>query len=241
MADFRSHITVSSIAGAAFGFAGYRMGVPVETAILAGGLCSISGMLPDLDSDSGVPLREAVGFASALVPMLMVDRLHRMGLNFEYMVIVSAGIYLFIRFVVAEIFRRFTVHRGMWHSVPAALSIGMFSFLVCSSEDVSIRLFKTLAVVLGFMSHLLLDEVWSVDFKKGRSQFKRSFGTALKFWGNNPRANIASYAILIVLGFLVYSDEGFMARYGYTRHDVPHTTIQLIHRLRQSVEYPDTQ
>ena len=81
MADFKTHITVSTICGAIYGIAGYRSGVPWETCAIAGGLCSVSGMLPDLDSDSGVPLREAVALSSAVVPMLLVDRLQRIGLS----------------------------------------------------------------------------------------------------------------------------------------------------------------
>ncbi len=117
MADFRTHISVSTVAGAIFGYAGFQSGLPWETCIIGAGLCSVSGMLPDLDSDSGIPLREATTFASALVPMLMSDRLQRMGLGHEMMILVTGGIYFFIRFGIAEIFRRYTVHRGMWHSI----------------------------------------------------------------------------------------------------------------------------
>ncbi len=231
MADFRTHMTVSSVAGAIFGYAGYRSGLPWETCIIGAGLCSVSGMLPDLDSDSGIPLREATTFASALVPMLMADRLQRIGLGHEMMILVAGGIYFFIRFVIAEIFRRYTVHRGMWHSIPAALLVGMFAFLVCASEDISIRLFKTIAVVVGFMSHLLLDEIWSIEFKGGTYRFKTSFGTALKFWGDDRVANFVTYTKVFILGFLVYNDEGFMQKFGYQNPEAPHTARQLVDML----------
>jgi len=55
MAGFKTHITVSTLTGIAYGAWGYHSGAPLETCILAGGLCSVSGMLPDLDSDSGRP------------------------------------------------------------------------------------------------------------------------------------------------------------------------------------------
>jgi hypothetical protein len=120
----------------------------------------------------------------------------------------------------------------MWHSIPAALLVGMFSFLVCSSEDIAIRLFKTAAVVLGFTSHLLLDEIWSIEFRRGRYEFKSSFGTALKLWSDNWFANFTTYALVLAFGFLVYSDEGFMKRFGYKQADVPHTAVQLLEQLR---------
>ena len=46
---------------------------------VAGGLCSASGMLPDLDSESGVPRREIIAFTAAVMPLLMFDRFQRHG------------------------------------------------------------------------------------------------------------------------------------------------------------------
>lgn len=227
MADFRTHISVSSVAGIVYGVAGFQSGLPWQTCVVAGGLCGVSGMLPDLDSDSGIPLREATLLSSALVPMMMVDRLERIGLSHESMILVTVGVYFLIRFGIAELFRRYTVHRGMWHSLPAAAIVGMFAFLVCSCEDISIRFYKTFAVVLGFMSHLLIDEIWAVEFRRGRYRFKSSFGTALKLWGNHRLGNLMAYTKVILLAVLVYNDEGFMEKYGYRQPNVPHTASQL--------------
>jgi hypothetical protein len=227
MADFKTHMTVSTATGVAYGFAGSQSGVPLTTCMLAGGLCSVSGMLPDLDSDSGRPLRETTALASAVVPMLMVDRFQRMELSHELMVLSAAVVYLFIRFVVAEIFRRYTVHRGMWHSLPAAAIAGMLAFLIISGEDMSMRLYKTMAVVLGFLSHLIMDEIWSIEFRGGGFRFKKSFGTAIKLWSNNGWANAGTYAKLALLAALVYHDQGFMAQLGFDNPEVPHTAREL--------------
>lgn len=231
MADFKTHITVSSICGAVYGIAGYRAGVPWETCLIAGGLCSVSGMLPDLDSDSGIPLREAVSLSSAVVPMLLVDRLEHMGLNHEYMLLVTGFIYISIRFGFAEFFRRYTVHRGMWHSIPAAMTCGMIAFMLCSCENMSWRLFKSFSVVVGFMSHLILDEMWSVDFKRGQYYFKSSFGTALKLWGKERSPNLVAYSIMVFLALLVYYDDGIMRRFRPHQNDVPHTAIQVFQNI----------
>ncbi len=236
MADFKTHMTVSTATGAVLAVAGYRYGMPLTTCMIAGGLCSVSGMLPDLDSDSGRPLREATTLGAAVVPMLMVERFQKLGLNHESMVLAAALVYITIRFFLAEIFRRYTVHRGMWHSLPAALIVGMVAFLVMQSEDISLRLFKTSAVVIGFMSHLVLDEVWSVEFRRGKYTFKKSFGTALKLWGSSRWANYMTYAKLLVIGVLVYQDEGFMARFGIEHPEVPHTASELFHILVERSE-----
>ncbi|MFN3191877.1 MAG: metal-dependent hydrolase [Aureliella sp.] len=236
MADFRSHMTVSTLTGVALGFAGKQAGMDITTSIIAGGLCSVSGMLPDLDSDSGRPLREATTLCSAVVPMLMVDRFQRLDLTHEQMVLAAGLVYLTMRFVIAEIFRRYTVHRGMWHSLPAAAIAGLFAFLVMSCDDFGARLFKTSGVILGFLSHLILDEIWSIDYRGGSFRFKKSFGTALKLWSKDRWANYVTYGKLAVVCLLVWQDEGFMSQFGFDNPDVPHTARQFFNVLMERSE-----
>jgi len=89
--------------------------------------------------------------------------------------------YLAIRFGIGNLFKKFTKHRGMWHSIPAALVAGMATFLICLTVDLEIRIYKAWAVVIGFISHLVLDEVYAVNWEGKLPTAKRSFGTALKF------------------------------------------------------------
>ncbi|NIL99066.1 MAG: metal-dependent hydrolase, partial [Planctomycetales bacterium] len=104
MAGFKTHITTSTTLGIAYGGAGLWLlpepggELPLAACVLATGLCSIGGMLPDLDSDSGIPLRETVAFTAAVVPMLLIHRWSHLGLSHEMMVIVGGLIYLLIRF-----------------------------------------------------------------------------------------------------------------------------------------------
>lgn len=184
----------------------------MESALLAGGLCSVSGMLPDLDSDSGIPLRETSMFAAAVVPMLMIDRFRDLGLSHEAMALAAMLVYIAIRFVGVEFFKRHTVHRGMWHSLPAAGVAGLLAYLVMPTPSEGVRVYKASAVVLGFMVHLILDEIWSIDFKGGRFRLKKSFGTALKFFGNRPMANVVVWGKLILLAWLAWGDHGILDR-----------------------------
>jgi len=216
MADFKTHITTSTVLGVGYGVAGYFYGqLPVESCILAGGLCGVSGMLPDLDSDSGRPVQEMSSFAAACIPMLMLDRFETWHWSKETIVLAAALIYVVIRFGVAAIFKRYTVHRGMWHSIPACLVCGLLTFLIVSHQDLALRLFKSGAVMLGFLSHLVLDEIWSVSLRSGKLNIKRSMGTALKFWGKESWANFSVYGKLAVLAVLAVGDPMLMQRYGY--------------------------
>ncbi len=161
MADFKSHITGSTIVGIGYGYWGVAyQSMSLESGILASGLCAVSGMLPDLDSDSGIPLRETSMFAAAVIPMLMIDRFRDLGLSHEAMALAAMLIYVAIRFVAVEFFKRYTVHRGMWHSIPAAASVGLLAYLVMPCPSESIRIYKSGAVVLGFMVHLVIVSIW---------------------------------------------------------------------------------
>jgi hypothetical protein len=223
MAGFKTHITTSTVLGVGYGVAGhFALGIPIPTCVLAGGLCGVSGMLPDLDSDSGVPVREMIAFSAAVIPILMLDRFQQLGLSHEMMALTGGLIYLFVRFGIGAIFKRYTVHRGMWHSIPAALSVGLLAFLICSCDDMTIRIFKASAVVLGFVSHLVLDEFWSVEMRRGRMRFKRSAGTAFKLWSRRPWANVSTYGKLVVLIALAISDPIVMHQMQQShQHTIP--------------------
>ncbi len=211
MAGFRTHITTSTVLGVGYGVSAFFLwDIPAQHCVIAAGLCSIAGMLPDLDSDTGVPVRETLCFLSVLIPMLMLPRFEALGMDTEQVVFASALIYVGMRFGVGAIFKRFTKHRGMWHSIPAAAIAGLATYMVCLSPQVEIRLFKSWAVVIGFLSHLILDEIYSVDLYGRQIRIKKSFGTALKLFSQNRWANFSTYAKLAFLGVIVMSDGPFM-------------------------------
>jgi membrane-bound metal-dependent hydrolase YbcI (DUF457 family) len=204
---FRVHITGSSIVGVGYAAAAWYVGdMPPMTCVLAGGLCSVAGMLPDLDSGPGIPLRESVAFAAAVVPMMMIHRFHQMGLPLEAMILAGAAIYLAIRFGVAWLLKNHSIHRGMFHSLPAMAIAGQIAFLAFAAEDPLRRYFIASAVVLGFLTHLVLDEIWSVKLGMFGPKFKKSFGTALKFHGPVLWPNLVTYALALILGALAAGD-----------------------------------
>src|SRR5271168_4472392 len=107
MANFQGHITTTAILAAAVGAAGshylhYDWGV----AGLAAGLTTIGGMLPDLDSDSGIPVRELFGLAGVIVPLMLVQRLQSQHFTAEQMLVIMALAYMFVRYGLSELFRK---------------------------------------------------------------------------------------------------------------------------------------
>ncbi|MCH8043261.1 MAG: metal-dependent hydrolase [Planctomycetes bacterium] len=221
MAGFKTHVTVSSTLGIGYAAAGYlAFEMPWPSCVLAGGLCGVAGMMPDLDSASGRPIRESTAFAAAVVPLLLIDRFQHIGLETESMVLAGALIYLLIRFGAGKLLKMYAVHRGMFHSIPAALIAGMLGFMICGCTDIDARMFKGGAVFAGYMSHLMLDEIYSIDWSRGVPRLKKSFGTAIKMWGRSLSANLATYAKLFALLFIMTGDVTLLG--GFDAEDHSH-------------------
>ena len=206
MAGFRTHITVSTLCGLGYGAAAVKpLGFPPETAFLAAGITAVGGMLPDLDSDSGVPVRELSGLAAAVVPLLLMPRLVAGGMTQEGVLATLVLLYLLIRYGLGFVLRRVSVHRGMFHSIPAMLIFGLLVYLEYHGE-MRTRLLLAGGVMLGFLSHLVLDELYSVDFNGVRLRLNQFAGSALKFASPSWVATCVCYGLLAGLGFLAYLD-----------------------------------
>jgi hypothetical protein len=143
--------------------------------------------------------------------MLLVGHFQTLLLSHDGMVLAAVSLYLFVRFGVTNIIRKYTVHRGMFHSIPACLIFAGLAFLMCAtSPTLEIRCFKAGGVVAGFMSHLILDEIYAIEWKGGRWRFKKSFGTAIKFWGDDAWANFSTYAKLAIVVMFVLGEPTVM-------------------------------
>lgn len=205
MAGFRTHITVSTLCGVGFGLAARAVGFSPETAFLAAGATAVGGMLPDLDSDSGVPVREMSGLAAAVVPLFLVPRLVTAGMSYDGILAALVALYLLVRYGLCWLFKMTTVHRGMFHSIPCMVVFGLIVYLEYQG-DLRNRLLLAGGVMLGFLSHLVLDEVYSVDFNGVRVRLKGSAGSALKFVSPSVVGNLVCYGVLMLLGALAYAE-----------------------------------
>jgi hypothetical protein len=69
------------------------------------------------------------------------------------------------------------------------------------------RLLLGVGPFLGFLSHLVMDELWSVKWFGLDMGLKRSSGTALKLYSGSLVANLATYALLLGLCYVLAQDE----------------------------------
>ena len=208
MAAFREHVTFSTVLGVGYAVGLKTLGYEPSHAILAGGLCGLAGMLPDLDSDSGKPVKEMFSFLAAVSGIIFF---HRLGAgDIEMRMLLAGGMYLLVRFGLSFLVKRLTVHRGMFHSIPAALIASFAAYLAFGYMDHRGALAMAGGVFIGFMSHLLLDEIYAVDFRGLRPKFNQFAGSALKFFSKSTPANVVCWGLLLFLGYRVGVEENVL-------------------------------
>lgn len=140
----------------------------------------VGGVLPDIDLKQSQPSRvlfSILGTIAALAWLFANIALHT-GLELW---LGAIAVYILVRFPLWWMFHSMATHRGALHSLIAAV---MFGILMCA---VAWRLLQAtelqswllgIFVSSGYLIHLILDELYSVDFTGVR--IKHSFGTALK-------------------------------------------------------------
>ncbi|MCL2305990.1 MAG: metal-dependent hydrolase [Planctomycetaceae bacterium] len=238
MADFKTHVSFSTAAGVVYGTGIWLLDVPAPTSAIAGGICAISGMFPDIDSKTSRALQETLYLIAGLVCMLVLLRLREFELNGDLVLFIGAAVFLLTKLIVGEIVVHTTSHRGMVHSIPAALIAGSLVYLLASGPC-GFRTLKALGLVIGYMSHLLLDEIYSVDVRGVR--MKKSFGTALKFTcTGKPTKNAFVYALLVGIGCLIACEETLSKKFTGETERWTSEGIKALERYSQST-YSDAE
>lgn len=210
VAAFREHVAFSTCLGAGYAGVLYGMGVEWPQSVLAAAFCGVSGMLPDLDSDSGKPIRELFGLAAAIGSVLLIGRMRSVGYSAEESLLAAILLYVVVRFGVQWLFAQLSVHRGMFHSLPAAAIAAEAAYLAHESTDPQVRLIMAAAVLLGFLSHLILDEIYSVDMSGLKVRLKSSAGSALKLFSSSATATVATWLAVGILTYLVCAERGYL-------------------------------
>ncbi len=180
---------------------------------------SFGAILPDVDSDESTPFKIVFWSVSFFVGFsAFIFFKENQAFDLLKNILISFGIVLFFRFVVGWVFMKFTRHRGMFHSIPTALIFGLVCFYVLASfsENVERNLFLSFALFLGYISHLLLDEIYAgVNFSGIFIKPKKSLGSALKLFSYSQKANIIAYGLLIFLVFSLWAviNENILRRF----------------------------
>lgn len=210
MANFRTHSSFGMIVGTGITLFSYLNDLIQDYLILLLVFVSaiIGSFLPDLDSDSGIPFRIIFGTSSLLGAVLIfIVIFQKDSTNYKDLILAPISIYIIIRYIVGFIFKKFTHHRGIFHSIPAMLIsfVGTLHFLNFYNINLLTKTIISISVFLGFFSHLLLDEIYSATNFQGIPFVpKKSLGSCLEFISKSKVATTIAYSILGVLIYLNY-------------------------------------
>ncbi len=209
MANFATHITVAASASAVGGLIYWATGsVSAIQALLLAAAGSLGGMLPDIDSDNSRPVRIVSHLVFVILSFFLIQ-LFKTHSWIELTILIGI-FYLAFYYAIMPTFKKFTSHRGIFHSLLAGLFFAILYIVLTFYFYRSSSAFAWLAgffIFAGFLIHLILDEIYSVDFSNRR--IKKSFGTALKLVGRNTQNNLIMAAMIVALFFLTPPISGF--------------------------------
>jgi hypothetical protein len=202
MGNYRQHLAFASTLGVGYSAAAFLLaGLHWLYGTVAILLATLGGLLPDLDSPSGVELKGFTGILGVLGALAVwqeVGQVHPPPV-FEIHLWSVVVTFVVIRHGLRRFMGHLTVHRGISHSFPTMAVWTELTYLHYPSSSHLVRLMMGAAVAIGFFSHLLLDEICSVDLKGAR--LNKAFGTAMKFWAPSIWSTLAMYG---ALSFLTY-------------------------------------
>jgi len=181
MADFNTHFFTATAVGAVYATVATKgLSLSMEPALLLAAMTAIGGVLPDIDLKDSTPSK-ALFLVLGAITALLVMMHNAARFSVLELLIIGSVLFIAVRYVLWALFHLLTVHRGSLHSLAASAMFGMCAVVLCHlgfGIDASLSWLSGIGVLLGSISHLVLDEIYSVDFSGAR--FKRSFGSALK-------------------------------------------------------------
>jgi len=215
MASYDTHITGAAYVSIGTSVAIFSTGFfEFESLFLAIGCGLLGGIFPDVDSDSGRPVKIVFRLLTAIlsfsIAVLILEDNFQVFIDYGWMPVMALWWfgYLLMNTVFIEIFKRFTKHRSIFHSILAAvvlqnlLVISLVSFTHWEAKE---AVFAGFLFFVGYVTHLCLDEFHSIDFEGNK--LKKSFGTALKladFRGLDGyiKTGIFTALLLVTLGLM---------------------------------------
>jgi hypothetical protein len=220
MANFTTHIAVGTVVAGGLASLTLAADVIAPENLIAVTMAGVLGsILPDIDLKESRPSRAmfaglAVFFSFAVLFTFATSR------SIAELWILWLGTMAFVRYGLHMAFHRLSVHRGIWHSILAgifcAIATAVVFRYVLGRHD-GVAWLAGGFMFLGYMTHLVLDEMYSVDVMDTR--IKSSFGTALKLYDRRyPAATAGMLTACLLTAFLAPSTRPFME--GITSRDL---------------------
>src|SRR5262245_30828421 len=204
MANFPTHIAVGTVVSGALATVTVAADMVAPENVVAVTLAGVLGsVLPDIDLEDSRPARAMFSGLAIFFSFAVLFGLERK-YSIAEMLLLWLGTLLFVRYVAKEVFFRFSYHRGVWHSLLAMVFCAFMTAWIFSrllGRHDSVAWLAAVFMGVGYITHLVLDEIYSVDVMDTR--IKASFGTALKLFDYRHLGHSAAMAIAAALVFMV--------------------------------------
>ncbi|MGE8940973.1 metal-dependent hydrolase [Leptospira interrogans] len=201
MANFTTHIAVGTIVSGGLATLTLAADVIAPENLIAVTLAGVLGsVLPDIDLKDSRPSRALFSGIAVFLSFIVL-----FSVAYKYSIaemwILWLGSFLLFRYGGEAVFHRFSYHRGIWHSVLAGLLFWFLTAIVFKNvlgRHEGVAWLAGGFMFMGYMTHLILDEIYSVDVFDTR--LKASFGSAFKLY--DPRKVGDSVVIAIITALL---------------------------------------
>jgi membrane-bound metal-dependent hydrolase YbcI (DUF457 family) len=203
MANFPTHIAIGTLVAGTMATLTLAVDAVAPENLVAVTLAGVLGsVLPDIDLKESRPARAmfsglAVFFAFAVLFSVAGQY------SVAEMLILYVGTLVAVRYGAKFVFFKFSYHRGIWHSLLAAVFVSFATaaayYYLLKRPDAVCWLAAGFMFV-GYLTHLVLDEIYSVDVMDTR--LKQSFGTAIKLVDRNHWGHTGGMAAATVAAFL---------------------------------------
>ena len=203
MANFATHIGVGTVVSGALATITLAADVVAPENLVAVTLSGVLGsILPDIDLKDSRASR-ALFSGLAVFFSFCVLFVNAPYYSIAELWLLWLGSFVLVRYGGEAAFHRFSYHRGIWHSIAAALffwflTACVFYYMLDRHEGVAWLAGGFLFI--GYLSHLILDEIYSVNLLGQR--LKRSFGSAFKlvdFKNLGESATVVALALILFL------------------------------------------
>jgi hypothetical protein len=208
MAEQQTHFSVSLVLGLVYALMGLLVfDVDPELVVLASVIISVTGILPDVDSGKGPPAREFGSLLAAVSPLLLFDFFPELRVGgVARVVLVVVCCYLLTRIIITRALQKFTHHRGIIHSIPAAMITAELTYLLFWDVFWYDRLYLACSALIGYLSHLVLDAYTNLDFVGKTMGNASRKAPALKWRGDTMGSTLVLYGCMFFFGYFVAVD-----------------------------------
>jgi hypothetical protein len=203
MANFKTHLTIAATISSTLAIGLLITNLATSKAAFFYALLgTLGGILPDLDSPHSIPAQLFFTLSGILfASLLIISQLPQ--LSQVELLLLGGMTYFSVYYGLSKLVAKLTTHRGNFHSILAALWFGLAT-TACSYQLFEIReLVAWLAgafITIGYLVHLLLDEVYSVDLTNRK--LKKSYGSAFKLASLRYRISTMLLLLATVATFL---------------------------------------